>query len=487
MIKKLKWWHLLVGTLLLVLISGLALHFYFKWSLANYKAELISKGEKLGFPYVVEGCEDKEAAAEIWKAYAGMPQLPAQATPKAMKAISPGKAQLVTKNHSLTPKEAEEWEGLDKFAAATPRTVLHQILAALEKECITVGLSFDNTKASAQSGHYRLLMQKLQLLTIWNLRNTNIVEAIQCATGFLNAVNGVKGEGALILELTRLGIASIGTSITWELLHHEVNDSNLIPLQAAWERQNWRSTIAVTERIERANLLTHFDGINSRKEFNDTVFWDGHSEVTEALADAGDKLFSEPKESFDHLSKATLIGNAYPYWVVLGQYFEIEGLLRNSQKRIEDVDKLKASDSVLDINLENRYPTPLLSYSITGHNIQKRYMESTAKAETQRDMVVAAIALYRYKKAHGQYPEKLEELAPAYLTKLPVDWFVAKPMQYRKRSDGTYLLYSVGVDLKDDGGQPGEKGGLFTQTGDMVWPWPATEEEIKRANQEKRK
>jgi len=59
------------------------------------------------------------------------------------------------------------------------------------------------------------------------------------------------------------------------------------------------------------------------------------------------------------------------------------------------------------------------------------------------------IAIYRAD--HGQYPEKLDELAPAVLPQLPVDLYHAKPFVYKRDADG-YLLYSTGEDGIDDGG-----------------------------------
>lgn len=487
MIKKLKWWHLLVGTVSLILISVLALHFYLRWSLANYKAELASKGETLAFPYVVNDCEDKEAAAEVWKAYDALPALPSHATPRTMRTIAPGKAQVASATSALTPEEIEEWRSLEKFATAVSPIALDQLIVAVEKECINLGLSFDNTKPTAQLGNYRALMQKLQLMTVWNLRKTNVIESVRCAKSFLNAINGAAKDPGLLIELVRIAMAGIGVSLTWEILQYDLPLLQATMLQTAWERQEWRSKIADIERVERIALISEIEELKTRDQFNSTIFWNGKQEAIEALDQASDTLLINPIESLSHLSKATMLGNAYPYWEVFGRYSEIEAMLRNSQARIGQAFRLSATDCVLSSFPRELHPTPLLTYALDSDSIHRKYRERIARAETQRDMVVAAIALYRYKKAKGEYPERLEELAPTYLSKMPIDWFVAKPMQYRKQNDGTYLLYSVGVNLKDDGGQPGEKGGLFTQTGDVVWPWPATEEEIKRANQEKRK
>ena len=60
----------------------------------------------------------------------------------------------------------------------------------------------------------------------------------------------------------------------------------------------------------------------------------------------------------------------------------------------------------------------------------------------------AAIQLYR--KKHGQPPDTLTQLSPDFLTGLPLDPFSGKSFHYKK-TDNDWTLWSVGVNLKDDG------------------------------------
>jgi hypothetical protein len=71
--------------------------------------------------------------------------------------------------------------------------------------------------------------------------------------------------------------------------------------------------------------------------------------------------------------------------------------------------------------------------------------------QTQNNLAVA-FALAWYQRVNGRYPEKLEALAPKYLAKVPQDRFSGKPLVYRPADKG-YLLYSVGVNGKDEGGR----------------------------------
>lgn len=83
-----------------------------------------------------------------------------------------------------------------------------------------------------------------------------------------------------------------------------------------------------------------------------------------------------------------------------------------------------------------------------------------------------ACALERRRLAEGQFPETLEALAPKYVTALPHDVITGAPLIYRRTEDGHFLLYSVGMNGKDDGGAIGEKKSGNEQL-DWSWRWPA--------------
>jgi hypothetical protein len=62
-----------------------------------------------------------------------------------------------------------------------------------------------------------------------------------------------------------------------------------------------------------------------------------------------------------------------------------------------------------------------------------------------------SLALERYRLTNGKLPDRLDELVPAYLTAVPADPFDGQPLLYKKLVKG-YIVYSVGENGKDDGG-----------------------------------
>jgi len=74
------------------------------------------------------------------------------------------------------------------------------------------------------------------------------------------------------------------------------------------------------------------------------------------------------------------------------------------------------------------------------------------RATAEGDLSVVAMALAAYRAEKKAYPDKLSQLSPGYLKKVPDDLFVDKPFGY-ERTDKGYVLYSVGENMKFGGGK----------------------------------
>ena len=98
-----------------------------------------------------------------------------------------------------------------------------------------------------------------------------------------------------------------------------------------------------------------------------------------------------------------------------------------------------------------------------------------ANGQCSVDLARTAIALERYRLVHGEYPESLDVLAPQFIAQVPHDVINGQPLHYRRTSDGQFVLYSVGWNETDDGGQVGlnKYGGVDNLQGDWVWRYPS--------------
>lgn len=70
-------------------------------------------------------------------------------------------------------------------------------------------------------------------------------------------------------------------------------------------------------------------------------------------------------------------------------------------------------------------------------------------------MLVAAVAVERWKLRHGKYPESLGQIVPELLSTVRADLMDNRPLRFKLTVDGAALcVYSVGDDGRDDGGDP---------------------------------
>jgi hypothetical protein len=76
-------------------------------------------------------------------------------------------------------------------------------------------------------------------------------------------------------------------------------------------------------------------------------------------------------------------------------------------------------------------------------------------------LLICELALQVFRAEHDGEADRLEDLVPEVLPAVPLDPFTGHPLVYRPTADGP-LLYSLGYDRRDDGGQP-----LENRSGDI--------------------
>jgi len=86
-----------------------------------------------------------------------------------------------------------------------------------------------------------------------------------------------------------------------------------------------------------------------------------------------------------------------------------------------------------------------------------RFLDAAVRATASNHATDAVIAVERFQRAHGRLPAKLEELVPKYLPQVPIDPFDGQPLRYVLRNQ-QYVIYSVGEDGVDNGGQGNDAG-----------------------------
>ena len=130
----------------------------------------------------------------------------------------------------------------------------------------------------------------------------------------------------------------------------------------------------------------------------------------------------------------------------------VERWLETAKKGKLDPQTLKAAKNGQQVAGEAVGRLLFLSiFPAVGAANQHRYRTMQSSANLR---IAFALACYRAK--HNRYPVRLEELSPAFLKRIPKDVFTGEELRYRRQADG-YLLYSVGINGKDDGGRTATK------------------------------
>jgi len=146
------------------------------------------------------------------------------------------------------------------------------------------------------------------------------------------------------------------------------------------------------------------------------------------------------------------------------------------------------------VDVSNRVVTPALSAAMMSDLDQRRVgpynifakmllpalgkaSQRASRGQTMLDETRVACAIERYRIQHNDLPDTLDALAPLFVPRIPNDLFDGKPLRYKKNTDGTYLIYSIGWNEKDDGGvdvrMKGKNSREDLNQGDWVWSVPS--------------
>ncbi|MBI5091088.1 MAG: hypothetical protein HZB26_01430 [Candidatus Hydrogenedentes bacterium] len=122
----------------------------------------------------------------------------------------------------------------------------------------------------------------------------------------------------------------------------------------------------------------------------------------------------------------------------------------------------------IEQDVENLPRTRILTHILLPSLTQA--IGAQARDEAMLALVQVGLALEMYHTQNGTYPASLDSIAAAIGGRVPVDPFTGTPLGY-KPSGQSFVLYSVGHDLIDDGGQQGYKpnGQMDYLHGDIVW------------------
>lgn len=488
------------GTLLaLAILIPIVHHYQLRAATNSYLAELKAKGEPMDLTQVLPPPvpPDENSADTFRKAAAlfkGDHSLLSSNTYVCMKMVAPGKAMVCSQQPAATDYDVtNSWE--EVTAAVAENAASFRLLRTfIENPQFDFGINysqgFDHLDfRSVFLTESKQAALRLQTATLIDFHRRDCASAAQDVRAMLAVVKGMKDERIVISELVRIAIAQIALCANWEILQSaNITDEQLAALQDDWASLNFIHGEENALMIERADSEITWQ--KYRASDSELLHW---SDVWKGLGYGQSKpgffdpiiirsrifywryWWSYPDEirafkGFQILLAAPRSAQTNSSWLPLEKEMELQ------------VDKLSIPTNSDEFWFGDPMQADLhfmLSSSIISLN---RVFNRVTKAEAAKQMAIA-IALKRYQLKHGKYPPELKELVSEFLREVPRDPIDGQPLRYRLNPDGTFLLYSIGDDGKDDGGDPnpvGESKSIqWQRTRDWVWPQPATAEEIQ--------
>jgi hypothetical protein len=309
---------------------------------------------------------------------------------------------------------------------------------------------------------------------------TNLMAATRLVTAW-------EPEPVEISQLVRFANTSLAFNAIWQALQtNGWPDGQLARLQTEWESVDFFTHLPETAAFKRASdaALCQQDrqgGLSPLPSFIQFVqaAWQSPSLIWSLLKQRRDQMNYLEHGSYED-EKALLLFHR-------DRELELRKAVQaptwSAMRQLPGVVNIPAFQSKYRSRMQSMLH--LHQMHLQFQNEGPSLLGRAATAEAQRRLIVAAIALERYRGKHGSYPNSLSELAPEFLKKPPADFMDGQPLRYRPAADGHFFLYSVGLDCVDHGGQmpsrerrgganfgPDRFGAL--SKADIVWPLPAS-------------
>lgn len=364
----------------------------------------------------------------------------------------------------------------------------------------SLGLTIDERLEEFLVPNYigtRRSAQSLSAAAICNLHQNNIAVALENLEAMQGCARLYADEPTLVNYMVRVAVLGLADSAGWDALQETGwTDAQLTRFQRACEANDlWPQLpkVFAAERLGRVHSLQWLASHGYRE-------WDG--------------LFSDVLKSFGAKPSARdgapwvrpwrqFVFN--PTWSYAWRAQEELQYLEFSQRNLDIVQEAVRRGAWSHLNngeaaLRHTYQCPAAGWRfyqklplqdwagpMVGDkpsaepecpypNYAKAWL-ATARMVNLHEMLLTAIALKRYQLQHSRVPGSLTELVPAYLQRVPRDIVDGQPLRYRRNADDSFVLYSIGENAKDEGGDSRLADGAshhypdgYGSGRDWVWP-----------------
>jgi hypothetical protein len=501
---KLRGTLIFIGLLVAIVILVSVIHHYQLRAATNaYIAELKAQGEPMDLAQVLPpSVPANEDGSEIFLGVAtafssNQTLLSSNYFYGGMMMVAPGKAMLRAAQPDLRDSTStDSWEAV-RVSVAQNAELFTSVHRLIDKPNFDFGVGYEKGVAELNFTNLHLpglkaVAMRLGVASLGRLHRGDTAGAVTDVRTMLAIAKGMERERLMISELVRIAITTITVNDIWEILQStNVTEQQLVALQ------NDCAGLEFFRAEEHALEMERVSGVITTKKWRGST-----STLMHELLMVEDMPWMTPEKS-TAMDRIRLRSRAmrWRYWWsypdelrALKGYQALLDAPRSASTNyaLSDVREelfskiyklsIPAADELAGLSnpmkIDMHY---LLSSSIvTLSSVFKR----VTTVETAKQLTIAAIALKRYQLKHAAYPENVTALFPEFVSAVPRDPMDGQPLRYQLKADGTFLLYSIGDDGKDDGGNPNPPAGSTSvqwQRGrDWVWPQSATAEEIQK-------
>ena len=335
--------------------------------------------------------------------------------------------------------------------------------------------------------------------TVLDLHEGDVPSAWTNLLAVTSLVTAYDPEPIDISHLVRFACAAVAYNTTWNSLQfHGWSDAQLAELQRRWEAVDFFSGLPQTAAYSRANMTATYE-LERQRSLSPGI---NLQELIRSPRSAWSEWISHWRRF------RFLTGGSYEEEKAILLYYRDRELeLRRAVRCTtwSEMRQLPGATNIVPFTSPLGYPTSsgivglmnsrqlMMGWQSKGRGLLGR----AAETEARRRLIVAVLGLERYRGRHGSYPKALNQLVPELLASVPLDFIDGQALRYRLTDDSHFILYSVGLDCVDDGGEmrrdrhatsldEDDPNTFGSQHGtDLVWPRPASAAEAEFLRQER--
>jgi hypothetical protein len=275
----------------------------------------------------------------------------------------------------------------------------------------------------------RLVANLLRLEAILTAQDGDADGALALVRGLIGAAHSVGDEPLFVSALVRLACdAHAVDALERTLAQGEPSARELEAAQAVLEKEAAEAWFLNAARGERAAMHQMVLAMRSGKV---------------SLTDVAGGKPGNVEKGLGNFLGPTLARQSHAHMLrLLNEYVRAVQLPLEEQPVAVDNLTKKVIQAKVDYEIVTALMFPAILKISTAHQRGVGNLRCAA----------VVVALERYRRDHGGWPDTLDALVPKYLDAVPQDPQDGQPLRYQRRSDGV-VVYWLGQDGTDDGGK----------------------------------